>query len=60
MFLTDASGLTAVIHNTGSVYEEICNLHEEQVSSVLQLVSRSRVYHILIALLCTCNSQSMT
>ena len=44
VFLTDARGLTAAIHNTGSVYEEIGNLHGGRVSSVLVC----RVYHILI------------
>ena len=47
VFLADARGLTAAIHNTGSVYEEIGNLHGGQVSSVLVC----RVYHILIGLI---------
>ena len=38
VFLADARGLTAAIHNTGSVYEEIGNLHGGQVSSVLVCV----------------------
>ena len=35
VFLTDAHGLTEAIHNTGRVYEEIGNMHGEQVGSVL-------------------------
>ena len=31
VFLTDAHGLTEAIHNTGRVYEEIGNMHGEQV-----------------------------
>ena len=35
VFLTDARGLTEAIHNTGRVYEEIGNMHGEQVGSIL-------------------------
>ena len=35
VLLTDARGLTEAINNTGRVYEEIGNMHGEQVSSVL-------------------------
>ena len=43
LLLTDAQGLTEAISNTGRVYEEIGNMHGEQVSSVLMC----RVYHML-------------
>ena len=35
VFLIDARGLTEAINNTGRVYEEIGNMHGDQVSSVL-------------------------
>ena len=35
VFLTDAHSLTEAINNTGRVYEEIGNMHGDQVSSVL-------------------------
>ena len=44
--ITDARGLTEAINNTGRVYEEIGNMHGEQVSSVLAIVCR--VYYMFI------------
>ena len=43
LLLTDAQGLTDAINNTGRVYEEIGNMHGQQVSSVLVYT----VYHML-------------
>ena len=43
LLLTDAQGLTDAINNTGRVYEEIGNMHGQQVSSVLVCT----VYHML-------------
>ena len=44
LLLTDAQGLTDAINNTGRVYEEIGNMHGQQVSSVLVCT----VYHVTV------------
>ena len=58
LLLTDTQGLTDAINNTGRVYEEIGNMHGQEVSSV-----RTSVYslsHITMCdLLLTCSDPIM-